>query len=484
MLARAGSNANSRKAGRADANGRACVIRIPAPSATQWRFLQSEEKYLAFGGARGGGKSWCVRVKALTLALKYPGIKIMIVRRTYPELRANHILPMMQMVPPAVAKFNESKKELTFSGGSMILYRYCESDKDMVRYQGTEVDVLFIDEATQLTEEVFQMFKACVRGVNAFPKRIYLTCNPGGVGHGWVKRLFVDRVYKTGERAEDYEFIQSKVTDNKALLKAQPEYIEQLMALPPKLRDAWLYGDWDIFEGQYFEEFRNAPNPERRMTHVIAPFDPPRSWPRYRSYDWGYSKPFSCGWWTVDPDGRYYRILELYGCTETANEGVKWTQERQFAEIARTEREHPWLKGLNVNGVADPAIWGDGKGTLSTADIAAKQGVYFEKGQNDRISGWMQMHYRLSFDSEGYPMLYVFEGCKAFIRTIPLLCYDDHIPEDLDTDGEDHVADECRYFCMTHPLAAPRAVLKKQKPYDPLDLERMDQQDPYEFYRR
>lgn len=459
------------------------TIRLPRPNKKQERFLREKHKVICFGGARGGGKSWVVRVKALKLAMRYPGIKIMIVRCTYPELEANHIRPFCEMVPQSVAKYNDSKKQMRFINGSVLLFRYCENEKDLNRYQGTEVDVLFIDEATHHEEIVFQKLRACVRGTNDFPKRIYLTCNPGGKGHAWVKRLFIDKAYQKGEKAEDYVFIQSLVTDNKALMKSQPDYIQQLEALPPKLRDAWLLGRWDIFEGQFFEEFINAPNMQRKRTHVIEPFDIPASWKRYRSYDFGYGKPFSCAWWAVDHDGRYYRILELYGCTETPNEGVKWTTDRQFEEIARVEREHPWLKGHNIIGVADPAIFGDGKGGKSTADVAAEYGVYFTRGNNDRINGWMQVHYRLRFDEDGYPMMYIFDTCKAFIRTIPLLCYDEHMPEDLDTDGEDHVADETRYFCMMNPLAAPKSKPKKVKPYDPLDLEDLNATDgEMEFY--
>lgn len=459
------------------------TLRIPAPSETQREFLTDEHKYLAFGGARGGGKSWCVRVCAILLCLKHAGIKVMIVRRTYPELRANHITPLRAMTPTAIARYNDSKKEMAFVNGSAILFRYCDGEKDMERYQGTEVDVLFIDEATQFEEQVFQMFKACVRGVNGFPKRVYLTCNPGGRGHGWVKRLFVDKAYQKSEKAEEYAFIQSKVTDNKALMESQPDYLQQLEALPPKLREAWLYGNWDIFEGQFFAEFVNAPNPERRGTHVIAPFDPPGSWKRFRSFDFGYAKPFSCGWWAVDHQGALYRILELYGCTDTPNEGVKWAPDRIFAEIARMEREHPYLRGHRVQGVADPSIW-DGSRGVSVADMAARQGVYFEPGDNKRLPGWMQMHYRLHFDEGGYPMMYVFEHCEAFVRTIPLLCFDERIAEDIDTDGEDHVADEVRYLCMRNPINPPRAQDRPPKPYDPLEIEDIgDGRDQYAFYR-
>ena len=252
-------------------------IDIPAPNERQKKFFMDKHRYIAFGGARGGGKSWAVRTKALLLCLKYPGIKVMIVRRSYPELRENHIRIMRRELPPEAAQYNDSRKEFAFRNGSVILFRYCANESDLDNYQGTEADVLFIDEATQFSEEIFKVFTACVRGVNGFPKRVYLTCNPGGVGHSWVKRLFVDRRFNENEDGRDYAFIQSRVTDNLALMQSQPEYIKQLEALPPKLKEAWLYGNWDIFEGQFFEEFTDDREhyADGLFTHVIEPFDPP-----------------------------------------------------------------------------------------------------------------------------------------------------------------------------------------------------------------
>lgn len=445
---------------------------LPEPNERQKLFLRERHKYVAFGGARGGGKSWAVRTKAKLLCLRYAGIKVMIIRRSYPELIENHIKFMRREIPTEIAKYNDGRKEMQFVNGSTILFRYCASERDLDNYQGTETDVLFIDEATQFSEEVFKIFAACVRGVNEFPKRIYLTCNPGGVGHGWVKRLFIDRRYNEDEDPEDYAFIQSLVTDNHALLKSQPEYIKQLEALPPKLREAWLHGNWSIFEGQFFEEFTDDPRhyEDGLNTHVIEPFDPPKSWVRYRSFDFGYAKPFSCGWWTVDPDGVLYRILELYGCTATPNEGVKWTPEKIFAEIARVESEHPYLKGCEVYGVADPSIWDASRG-ISVADTAAKCGIYFSPGDNKRIPGWMQVHYRLAFDENGRSMMQVFKNCKAFIRTMPLLTYSETKPEDCDTSQEDHVADEVRYLCMANPITPREPQAKVAKEYDPLDID-------------
>lgn len=443
---------------------------MPAPSERQRLFMTDKHRYVIFGGARGGGKSWALRWKAVLMCLRYPKIKILIMRRTYPELVANHITPLRSILH-GIARYNGTEHEYRFQNGSSIKFMYCSRDDDLTKIQGHEYDVIMIDEATNMSEYQIKAIDACVRGVNGLPKRMYMTCNPGGPGHGYIKRL-KDGHFKPGEEPEKYTFIKSLVTDNKALMAEQPDYIKQLMALPPKLRSAWLEGNWDVYEGQFFEEFRDDPDhyDDRRFTHVIPAFEPPRGWNVYRSFDWGYGKPFSCAWWAVDYDGVIYRILELYGCRDgEENEGVRWIDDKIFDEIARIEREHPYLAGKTIRGVADPAIW-DASGTgLSTADVAAKHKVYFDKAKNERIPGWMQCHYRLAFDDNGYPMMYVFDTCKAFIRTIPLLCYSETKVEDVDTDQEDHVADEWRYFCMSRPIK-PRMTEEKGRPaFDPLN---------------
>ncbi|MCH5199205.1 MAG: Terminase-like family protein, partial [Oscillospiraceae bacterium] len=250
---------------------------------------------------------------------------------------------------------------------------------------------------------------------------------------------------------------------------------------------AWLEGNWDIFEGQFFEEFTIEPDilkceqlgispeqakKERRLTHVIEPFEIPKGWKIYRSFDWGFAKPFSCDWWALDYDGRAYLILQLYGCTGQANEGLKWTPDRVFREIRKIENEHRWLKGNFIQGVADPAIWNAETGE-SIAETAERYMVYFDKGDHARIPGWMQVHYRLQFDEEGLPMVYFFNTCEHAIRTLPLLQFDEHRVEDLDSRGEDHFADSMRYFFMTRPITPP-AETDTAKDYDanPLNLTR------------
>lgn len=437
---------------------------MPTPNSKQDQAMQLIERYVAYGGARGGGKSWFVRWKAILLCLFFAGIKILITRKTYRELLNNHIAPLL-LILNGIAVYNKSDKCFTFENGSTIWFGYCAHDKDLGQYQGAEYDVWFADEAGQFLEKWLVEIDACVRGANNFPKRTYYTLNPGGPSHGYFKRLFIERRFTEDEHPEDYAFVQALVQDNTALMELQPEYKRSLEKLPAKLRKAWLEGDWNIFEGQFFEDFIDDPQhyKDRTFTHVIEPFEIGSDWKIYRSFDWGYAKPFSCGWWAVDHDGIVYRILEFYGCNGTPNEGMKWTPNKVFSEIQKIEREHRWLAGKKIYGVADPAIW-DAETGESIAEVAEKYQVYFEKGDHKRIPGWMQVHYRLAFDENGRPEMYIFSNCKAFIRTMPLLQYDEHKPEDLDTDGEDHVADEVRYFLMTRPIKPKE--LKEADPYE------------------
>lgn len=180
-----------------------------SPNTRQEEFFRAQERFIAYGGARGGGKSWAVRKKAALLALQYPGIRMLLVRRTLPEVRENHILPLITELK-GLAEYKKSEEVMLFTCGSRLRFGYCDNETDVTRYQGQEYDVIFLDEATQFTVYQYNTLTACLRGANSFPKRMYLTCNPGGVGHDWVKRLFIDRKFTPTENPQNYRFIPAR----------------------------------------------------------------------------------------------------------------------------------------------------------------------------------------------------------------------------------------------------------------------------------
>ncbi|MDO5478117.1 MAG: terminase family protein [Clostridia bacterium] len=444
----------------------------------QQAFINAKEDEVLYGGAAGGGKSYGQIIDAFLKAVKYPGIKQIIFRNSFPELNRSVILTALSIIPKELYSYSSVNHKMNFVNGSFIEFGYIAADSDVSNYQSAEYDIVRFDELTHFTEYQYKYMRSRIRGVNKFPKQMKSSTNPGSRGHAWVKELFIT-AKKPGKRFEregrSFIFIPALVTENKFLMKSDPGYIKRLESLPSHERKALLYGDWEIFDGQFFAEFKNNPEhyEDRFGTHVIAPFVPPPEWTIYRSFDFGYARPFSVGWWAIDYDGRLYRIMELYGCKKdesgfpTANVGVKWTPEKIFASVSETEKTHPWLKGKEIFGVADPSIWDKSRGT-SVADVAEKYGVYFDKGDNNRIPGWMQVHYRLQFDENNIPMMYVFSNCEGFIRTMPSLVFSKNKPEDLDTDGEDHIADEVRYMCMAHPIVPVAGAPAEVKTFDPL----------------
>lgn len=410
-------------------------------------FFKARRRFIGYGGARGGGKTWSVRMKAMLLASRYAGIKILIVRRSFQELRDNHILPL-QMELRDIARWKEQEKRFIFPNGSYIRFGYCSAERDVLQYQGQEFDIIFIDEATQLTEYQFQTFKGCLRGVSGFPKRMYLTCNPGGVGHAWVKRLFIDRLYHGDERADDYEFIQAKVTDNPVLMERDPEYIRMLESLPYELREAWLNGSWDVFAGQYFSEWD-------RDVHVVEPFEPPAWWRRYVTMDYGLDM-LAAYLIVVDEHDMAYAVREVYQGRDLGEgaEGLIVSEAaKRTLDMVGDDRITAYL--------APPDLWAARQETgRSVADIFAEHGIALTKTSNDRLDGWMAMHERLHVyeDEQGRRVakLRIFPGCANLIRTLPQLRYDDKRVNDVAQEPHEltHAADAIRGFCVYWVRAA------------------------------
>lgn len=418
---------------------------IGEPNERQKEFLKAKEQYVAYGGARGGGKSWALQTKIKLLASHYAGIRILLMRRTFPELRENHIIPLQTQLR-GLAKYKEVDKAFTFINGSRLVFGYCATDGDVDQYQGQEYDVICIDEATQFTEYQFSTLQACVRGDNPnFPKRMYLTCNPGGVGHAWVKRLFIDKEYKKSERAEDYRFIPARVYDNKVLLDSSPGYVRMLENLPDNIREAWLNGNWDVFSGQYF-------NMWNRDIHVIRPFQIPTWWTQFACMDYGRDM-FAAYIVVTDLEGRAYVVNEIHEPDLIISDAAKRFKER-------------FGTGMSVI-YAPPDMWHKRSDTgRSVAEIFAEHGLYLYKANNNRVQGWYDMAEWLQpyEDSEGklQANLRIFENCRNLVRCLPLLQFDDKIPNDVSKEPHDitHAPDAIRYFIAGRPYPSSEPIKK------------------------
>lgn len=417
------------------------VLDLGRANPKQALFYQSRALYTAYGGAKGGGKTHAVRTKALGGALRWPGIRILILRRTYPELQQNHIEPMLRIIPPQVAAYNATNRTLTFTNGSVIRFGHFPKGAGEREYQGQEYDWIFLDEATQFTEEEFRYLGGCLRGTSPVPKRFYLTCNPGGVGHSWVKRLFIDRIYRKGrsaeesENPEDYVFIFASVEDNLPLLKNSPEYVRMLSALPENLRRAYRYGDWNALSGAYFSEFSEA-------AHVTEPFAIPRGWRRYRAFDYGLDM-LACLWVAVDPEGRCY----VY--REARKPGLVAT------EAARLIREHT-LPGEDIEATfAPPDIWSRQKDSGRTmAELFLESGVSIVRADSSRVQGFMMIKEMLRPDASGRPKLLLFSTCRGLIRDLAAIQADEENPNDCAREPHEvtHSVDALRYFCVSRTL--------------------------------
>lgn len=382
--------------------------------------------------------------------MKYPQANLLVVRQVANTLKdscwtdlkwATRRLQVYDMW-----EFTKSPLEATYKPtGQKILFRGLD---DAMRIASVTVEVGFlcwcwIEEAYEVENEAdFDMIDESIRGEipEGYFKQITLTFNPWSEST-WIKKRFFD--------VED-ENVLAKTTNymcNEWLDEADRKKFEDMKETNPKRYLVAGLGEWGIDGGQVFEEWVDdeAHYKDRICTHVIEPFMIPEYWKIYRGFDHGYSKPFSVGWYTVDGDGRMYRIRELYGCTGVADEGVKWTPDHIAKEIYRIEHEDSNIKGRKIIGIADPAIFDKSRGE-SVAEMMERQGVYFERADHTRMAGLMQFHYRLAFDENGIPMFYCFNTCKHFRRTIPILKYSEHDVEDVDTKMEDHIYDEARYI--------------------------------------
>lgn len=461
---------------------------IWTPQPRQIEFMQRPEYEAMYGGAAGGGKSDALLIEALR-QVHIPHYRALILRKTVPQLR-ELIDRSYALYKPAFpkARYNSTSHEWKFPSGAKIIFGSMQHTQDRTNYQGLRFDLICFDELTHFTwDEYSYMFSR--NRPSGSGTRVYMrsATNPGSIGHGWVKDRFITpappmtRIIQNTKYMDDDGkwhqmrrsriFVPASVFDNKKLLADAPDYIANLALLPEAEKQALLYGSWDSFSGQVFREWKNDPAhyEDRHWTHVIEPFDIPEWWTIYRGFDFGYAKPFAVGWFAIDDRGCMYHIKEYYGSTGTPNEGAKMHPAQIAAQIRQIEQDDPMLRGREIIGIADPSIWDESRGESVAEMMAASPNfVTWSPGDNTRIAGKMQMHYRFAFDEKGRPLFQVFNTCKNFIRTIPSLVYDEKKVEDINTEQEDHIYDMTRYVMMERPIVPRKAHAPQQKKYDPL----------------
>jgi len=445
----------------------------------QGEALQTPATEVLYGGAAGGGKSHLMRIAALIWCANIPGLQVYLFRRIRDDLVKNHMEGpkgfrslLGQWASDGFVQIVED--EIRFWNGSKIYLCHCKDAKDIYKYQGAEIHVLMIDELTHFTERMYRFLRSRVRMVGValtgafqgrFP-RILCASNPGNIGHLWVKEKFVtsaqpQSVWKTpsSDGGMLRQYIPARLDDNPSMMEDDPSYEEKLEGLgSAALVRAMRFGDWDVVEGAFFDRFD-------RQRHVVAPFVIPQHWTRIRGFDWGYAAPFSVGWWAVAseqlqvgnailPRGCLVRYREWYG-VKSDGTGLRLEAEDIAAGIKAREDEGEKIAA----SVADTAIFAEAGNAYgyrgpTIGERLGRAGAPFMPSDKRRKNGWDQVRGRLKGDKEGNPMLVAFSTCLDFIRTIPVLQHDELNPEDLDTESEDHIADETRYVCMSRPMAA------------------------------
>ena len=398
------------------------------PNVKQIDFFKHREKFNLYGGAKGGGKSWAIRTKQILRRLKYPGSKGLLLRRTFPELNRTHILKLKEELPRGMWRYNNQTHTFELSNGSTLECGSCQYEADVLNYQGSEYDDIGVDEATQFTEYQFDILKSCMRTVRKdLRTQMYLGANPGGVGHGWVKRNFIS------SPGEGYSFTPAKVWDNPILMEADPDYVKTLEKLPPELRRMYLEGDWDIFAGQVFWEWR-------RDKHIVQDFEYPiELCIKIVSFDWGYNAPGCASFLAFTPDGRVYQYREIYQSQKSPQEWAKQLKIFfQVEKITEVVLPHDCFSHLGGNQmIADVfreewADLGENKPLIVRGNTGTVGAV------KNRLA---IMHQYLTDAPDGKPWFQVHEKNQNFIRTIPELVYSTTDPEAIDSAGEDHAYD-------------------------------------------
>jgi len=430
-------------------------------------------KYILYGGALGGGKSYLLRWIAVRILMKIYAkygltmVPVMLACEDYPTLKDRQISKIVREFPPWLGKYHDDHKAYGKCfilapeyGSGIICLRNLD---DPSKYQSAEFAAILVDELTKNRIETFTDLRMRCRwpGIPDEECPFIGGTNPGGIGHNYCKAYWISKVYPPEfihpiDYRNAFKFIPSKAEDNPHLDKA---YWQMLNTLPEHLRKAFRDGSWDIFQGQAFTFMREY--------HVTKALPIPKHAPIYTTFDWGFGAPFAWGWWWVDADGRGYRFSEFYGWNGTPNQGLRWEDSRIADEIIKREVELSKRYDISFHNAIrkagpdcfqkKPDYKGGGQGP-STAEVFASRGLYLSPGDPRRELKIRQFRERLKIPVDaqgkqnGLPMLMVYEECDQFIRTIPDIVVHPNNPEDVDDKGEDHIYDEACHFAMARPI--------------------------------
>lgn len=437
------------------------VIWEPQPK--QAFALSCDADEMLYGGAAGGGKS------DFLLMDFYAGVNLyrenwkgIIFRQSVPQL-GELIIRAKQLYPALGATWMKTEKTFYFPNGATLKMRYLESDDDVEEYQGHQYTWIGFDELGNYpTDYCYTYMFSRLRSAAGVKCYVRASANPGGSGHNWLKRRFIDgylpdKIYwhkiEGMQKPKSRIFIPAKLEDNQILMQNDPGYEDNMAYLPPHLFKALRHGSWDVIAGQVFDKWD-------ANVHVIKPCPlPPGQWKKFYSFDWGYSRPFSLGKWAVNSFGRMIRYGEWYGCQKDKdNAGIKMAA----SDVAAKAWEMALAEGV-TEIVIDPAMWAKNNEGPSIAEEFEKVGFTVISANNDRINGLAMMHQRMITKAEdGQPMILIFDICVDFIRTVPLLLPDKNKPEDVDSKMEDHIYDEARYAVMSDFAKNPTNALRKQ----------------------
>ena len=420
----------------------------------QKAFIDATETEVLFGGAAGGGKSYGQLVDAFLFALRYPKSRQLILRRTMPELERSLIRTARSIYPGEVFSYHATDHSGHFPNGSLIDFGHLLSDSDVYQYQSAEYDIVRFDELTHFTEFQYLYLISRIRGANGYPKQVKSTTNPGGIGHAWVKKRFIDPApwgkAFTGEDGSKRIFLPARIEDNRFLEAADPGYRRRLAILPREERRALLLGEWNLFSGQFFAEFSYD-------THTCDPFPIPASWRRYRTIDYGLDR-LAVLWIALSPEGRAYVYREL--CESDLI--VSAAAERICQMTEKDECIYATLAPPDLFG----RVQESGK---SRADIFASHGVPFVKSSNDRLAGWMAVKELLRPKADGLPGLRIFRTCTELCRYLPMLLADPRRPGDVKGEPHEltHAPDALRGFAVFHTRPSHTEATGVKRPWTP-----------------